>query len=875
MVILNIKKCIKLCFGANDKKIPDPKSVEQTMVNRFALGAIVLMLSILFFPNNNIINSFIIYLIVNCIMWITLDTKAISANMIILSGIILDTGMGVYISTLNAADMAIVYPIYLWSILGIGFRFGNRWLFIASFISMASFGTIIYTQPYWQQNLSFSISLLVSLFAIPAYCSILISKLSQAKEKAETANRAKSYFLASVSHELRTPLNAIIGYGTHLSDMNLSPSQLKMVNSSVAAGQYLLQLIEQLLQLGRTQTQYDAIELSDFKITDLLVDSRDMLIGKANEKGLELLIQSEPDCHGIYNGPENDIKNIVLNITSNAIKFTEQGKIVIRSSIAKQGNDISLLLSITDTGIGIEQHAIEKIFEPFQQADDTIMDRFGGTGLGLAICKQIVDKLKGSIIIDSQIGKGSCFKISIPLVSELENETNNNDPISPLTRIISLGHQKEDILLKAQCSGNYYISHRECNSIDDIKSALEDVDLDEFEVALFDQAMVGELESTDPFWQAFKQYSIACILISDDEEIDIHEIGIKSAFASILSPATSFDQFRKAINIGASFADIHALDFDKNNFRVNDDKNMTDNVSIDEERETITNGLNILVVDDNRTNRMVLESILSSQNFNVDLANDGDEALEQLEDKKYDIMLIDVNMPRMNGIEATRLWRSIENPENPLPILGVTADATDETLEKCLAAGMNERITKPVEAKSLIEKVIYYTQNKTENSVKNPPISEQNTYNNQQSLTAINNVIDMSRIKYLESIGDGDFIRLVIDSYIDETRQIAETFHIDERLCNHEQFRFAVHAIKSSANNIGATKLSALCAEYENLSEHKYNSNAQNYIVTVTDELVIVEKSIRDVQKFYYPRDQLINADISSAPMKYADSGLK
>lgn len=899
MVMPNIKKFIDLCTGANEKNAPDPNSVKQTMINRFALGIIVPILSILFFPNAQIIIGFIIYLIISCAMRIALNVKSVNINIILLSGIILDMSMSVYISMISAADMAIIYPIYIWSILGIGFRFGNRWLFIASFFAIIAFGSVIYTQPYWHQNPSFSISLLVSLFVIPAYCSILIRKLSYAKEKAEAANRAKSYFLASVSHELRTPLNAIIGYGTHLSDMNLSPSQLKMVNSSVAAGQYLLQLIEQLLQLGKSQTQSEEVELSEFKITDLLLESRNILAGRAQEKGLEILIQSEADCQGIYHGPENDIKNLILNITSNAIKFTDSGKIVIRSSIEKSNNGINLLLSITDTGIGIDQQAIGKIFEPFQQADETIMDRFGGTGLGLAICKQIIDKLNGSISIDSKIDQGSTFKLSVPLVSKITDPLADENSESSLIRILSLGRQKEDMLLKAQSSGNYYISHRECNSVDDIKKAIDDSDLDDFDIAIFDHSMVGDLESRDPFWQIFKQSSVACILMSEDEDIDIHKIGIQCAFASILSPATSFDQFRKAVSIGTSFVDKDMVNFDTLNRENIDHENIgRDAIDRGSSNGEASNGelsaqnadhngtragqvsaqqipkpenmITILVVDDNRTNRMVLESILTSQNYIVDLANDGVEALDKLEGQTYDIMLIDVNMPRMNGIEATRLWRAMENSDNRLPIVGVTADATKETLEKCMAAGMNERVTKPVEAKSLIAKVKHYCANGANNRANSALLNQESkapdpappNMDNRQIATAMTECIDGERIKYLESIGDGDFIRLVINSYIDETQQIAQTFYNGNNPCDHEQFRFAVHAIKGSANNIGAYQLSQICSQYENLSDHEYALAAQNTIGIITTELAKVEKNIIAVREFYRLQDQPIQPDL-------------
>lgn len=832
----------------------NPTHVGETEIfrNRFILGTLVVCLGYFFINDVRIIQSFSVYLGLAILLWITQVKNLLSTDNRLYLGLLIESSMSFYLMHIDSASFAFIYPLYIWTILGNGFRFGVKWLKIASLFMLSSFSLTIYMQPFWQQSLSLSIGLLLALIIIPTYCASLIEKLSHAKEKAETANRAKSYFLASVSHELRTPLNAIIGYGTHLSDMNLSPSQLKMINASVAAGQYLLQLIDQLLQLGKSETQSGIVEKDDFSLTELLTESRDILSVRAQEKGLELLLQSAPECHKTYFGPAKDIKNLILNISSNAIKFTDQGKIIIRSSIMDIDDQLSLIISIADTGIGIDIGSGNDIFEPFQQADESIMERFGGTGLGLAICKQITDKLQAEISVSSEIGQGSIFTLKIPIApSALDMDSDHEE--TECTKIISLGIEKEHTLLQAQCSGEYFITHYDCHSLACIQDEIHRVELSEYDIVILDQIIVGDIDSKDDFWKPFQEATVACILISDEDVIDIHKINIQAAFASILPPTASFDHFRKAIQIGCSYGD---------------NKPIIQEYDEPEQTEYSDNGnmYKILVVDDNRTNRLVLESILLSDGYQVTMVNDGDEAIEALENGEFDMMLVDVNMPRLNGIEATKIWRSMESNDVRLPIVGVTADATDETLKKCIDAGMNERMTKPVEAKKLLAKVAEYcalqpsknqTLDEAAKDIDAPNQTAPDDCNNDaisisHTLRELNlPSLDHNRIEYLETIGDRDFIRLVIDSYVDETREIASKLVSRSHICSVEDFRYIAHAVKSSANNVGALKLSDMCKKYESLTESEYETRGKLLIAEFKSELSRVESDIMILKGHY------------------------
>ena len=247
--------------------------------------------------------------------------------------IILDVMMAFTVMLREPEHLSIFYPIILWMILGNGFRYGIKWLFVASALSTATFSIVVFSTAYWQQNQFLGIALAFALIAIPAYCSTLISKISHAKEQAEEASKAKSYFLASVSHELRTPLNAIIGYGNHLRQSEMSRGQKEMVEASVLAGEHLLHLIEQLIDVAKTGTGTMNVTTSTFRPTDLLTEIRDIMTVRAEEKGLSLHLQAEPMSDRIVEGPNGAIRNILLNLVGNATKFTESGSIKLNSGI--------------------------------------------------------------------------------------------------------------------------------------------------------------------------------------------------------------------------------------------------------------------------------------------------------------------------------------------------------------------------------------------------------------------------------------------------------------------------------------------------------------------------------------------------------------
>jgi two-component system, sensor histidine kinase RpfC len=799
------------------------------VLNRYVLGIIAWVASYLLHTDPFISTAFFCYLCLNTLLLGVLRTKLLNLNITRFLAIMLDVAMGFSVMISSPETMSFIYPTFLWMTLGNGFRFGLKWLVVASISSALAFGAIVAVTDYWADKTVLGYSLVVALIIIPGYCSTLIRKLSAAKDQAEEANRAKSYFLASVSHELRTPLNAIIGYGNHLKQMAMPKDQHEMIDASVHAGEHLLHLIDQLIQIARNDSGSAVVKTKPMKATDLLAEIRDIMAMRAKEKALAIQLHADPLSDAVVDGPVDVVRNILLNLVGNAIKFTESGSVAVSSSLKDENGKTSLILTVADTGIGIAEDAQKRIFEPFQQADDTVLNRFGGTGLGLAICRQLLDQIGGSIAVESEVGRGARFIVTVPVEhsSVGEGETASE----PTVRLLALGQFDAALLAKAQAAGNYHVRSFACTSKEELVEALQQVRLDDYGIAMLDRNLANLFAPDDRLWQQFATAHVAPVLVADVGEIDLGDVELRAAFATVIPASPNFDEVRSAIRIGCSFAGSLKLDENANAPK----------------QAPVYKPRSVLVADDNRTNRNILAAILETAGHQVTLVCDGDETLEALEQGGFDILLLDVNMPRLNGIDACRMWRQIEGGRNHLPIVGVTADATLETEERCLAAGMDLRLTKPVNAPLLLATIDNCCSADDEVAL---PTRTEDPLQTVVSLNRADNsvrasAIDPEHIQYLRSIGDANFVDDMIESFFADAAESIEALQTAIDANEPGQFRFAAHAMKSCSNNIGATILAALCGKLEKITEGEFSENAPAHFAAVNVALSEVEAELR------------------------------
>jgi two-component system, sensor histidine kinase RpfC len=813
--------------------LPAPRHELEMTRNRFYLGVAAWTGSLLLGAENFILYAFAFYLTTHFTLYLALKAQVLRKEVNYFLAIMIDCVMAGTIIMESPGTTSFVYPLFLWMTLGTGFRLGLKWLFVAAISCTLAFGIPVLVTDYWADKLPLGISLTLGLLIIPAYCSKLIRKLSDAKDQAEAANKAKSYFLASVSHELRTPLNAIIGYGNHLKQMEMPKNQHEMIDASVRAGEHLLHLIDQLIQIARNDSGSTVVKSKPMKATDLITEIRDIMRVKAQEKGLAIQLHADPLTDRIVHGPADVVRNILLNLVGNAIKFTESGSVSISGSLKEKGAKSELQFIITDTGIGIASEARKRIFEPFQQADDTVLNRFGGTGLGLAICRQLLDQIGGTIAVDSELGRGTSFIITLPVETPATNTiTAEADPAAdPAIKLVALGVFQNDLLAKAQAAGNYHVRNIRCADRNELTAAIADLNLEDYDIALIQEGLAVQFACDDNIWSQFAEAHIAPVLVAHDGELDLGDVELRAAFATVIPAAPNFDQVRSAIRIGCSFAGT-SLGSNPSSLTV---VNYTPR--------------SILVADDNRTNRNILAAILENAGHTATLVCDGDEALEALEKGGFDILLLDVNMPRLNGIDACRMWRQIEGGRSHIPIVGVTADATMETEERCLAAGMDLRITKPVNAPLLlgtIENCCGGNDNITMPVAVEDPLATVVPLN-RADIDGDAAAVDTSHLDYLRTIGDESFISDMIESFFADADESIVSLKRAVDDGDIAQFRFASHALKSCANNIGAMLLSALCAKLENITEGEFRENGANHLAVVESAYAKAELELRAI----------------------------
>jgi two-component system sensor histidine kinase RpfC len=768
-----------------------------------------------------LIIAFGIYFVVSIAIAIAYYIRSQPSGLRRLMGLCLDFGAIAFGFQVGGENSQAFYPIMLWVILGNGFRFGVPWLFLASAMAAIAFGWTIYTVDFWRDNPSLSAGLLIGLIVIPAYCSTLITKISQAKEEAEAADKAKSLFLASISHELRTPLNAIIGYGTHLLDMKLPDKQHQMVATSVSAGRHLLHLINQLLNFAHSESRDALPEPKPFSLVDILSEVRDIMQIAADEKDLKIILQAEPGSDKVVSGQLDYIRNILLNLTSNAVKFTETGSITLRCGFAPANDQEEIWVSVTDTGPGIPENAQRKIFDVFQQADDTIANEFGGTGLGLAICRQQANQMGGHISVDSTLGTGSTFTLSFP-AEIVESEEPGADEAGVM--ILSLTREAHAPVICKDDKQPIKIDHIQCHQSDDIGKILDRRNLALYDIALLDEAIAGDHDDQSPIWSTFRRAKLPPVLLAEGKQKNLKDLQLRAAFATLLPAGSDFGAIRSAVQIGCSFVGTGSEQAPE-----------PSNIGTPVELATAR----VLIADDNRTNQMVLETILSNAGHEVAVVADGEKALEELEHGAFDIVFLDVNMPNMGGIECCKLWRQIEGPRKHIPIIGLTADSTGETEKKCLDAGMDLRLTKPIEATELLAVIASQTANKldrTESRLDSDPLGVVSNIEG-RIRTTDPAAVDPAQLDYLLSIGDEAFVQSIIDAYLEDADEIMIAFKKSIDDGSVDDFRFHAHAFKSGAANIGANLLVELCAKLEVISEPDFRNRGLDYLAKVERQL--------------------------------------
>ncbi|TDT89744.1 PAS domain S-box-containing protein [Pseudodesulfovibrio indicus] len=629
-------------------------------------------------------------------------------------------------------------------------------------------------------------------------------EIIKAKEAAEKATQAKSEFLANMSHEIRTPMNAIIGM-THLIKMTeLTATQRDYLNKIDISAKSLLGIINDVLDLSKIEAGMLSVEAVGFRLDQVLEQLTTIVSPRANEKRLEFLIDVAPDVPTAIQGDPMRLAQILINLCNNAVKFTEEGAVVVSISAVEQGHDAARLrFTVKDDGIGIKPDKIEELFQPFTQADASTTRKYGGTGLGLSLCSQLVSLMDGAIGAESEVGKGSLFwfEITFPLFDERDEEVVLPQELQGTRALVVDDNPTSRIILKGMLEHmglTVELAKSGREALDKLRASQGD---DAFKLFVVDWRMPGldGLETAE------------AVLRDDDIQVKPPMFMVSAYGNATLVKKTNELGFKgllfKPVNQSFLFnLVVETLGKGMVTLRM---------PSAQEQPLAGLAGARILLVEDNEINRQVALEILGSVGVEVYEAFNGENALEFLDKHEVDLVLMDIQMPVMDGHEATRRIRGQERFKD-LPIIAMTAHAMVADIEKSRDVGMNDHIAKPFEPDDLFAVLLKWLSPKGEEEGAGQP--EQSTVESQpaKSLTVplvmagIDVELGLKRARGNEKLYR-TLLLLLDEKYADAAEQIATALKENRR----QDAVALAHSVKGTSGMLGAMELFEAASELE------------------------------------------------------------